>query len=495
MFYAYYNRYAYSIASELSKKKLNQYYSLSYPDFQKSNTAEQLRETFSLPIEFAHHILLGSMIILSESMVVILFSAGMAFFQFRIFLMIICTLLPFVLLAWYLSARFLKETKKTIQRISPVTLNRLSDALSGFQEAKLYHKEDYFIERYMKGQHDLNVQFGKLNAANAIPGRLSEVFAVAGMMLLLLFYYGVEGQLTASVISLLTIFVAFAYRVIPSINKILNAIVQMHTYSFTADMMPAWSDPAGVSSLPRNPQEKATVKFDREIEMRHITFSYPERNNPILNDLSWSIGKSEMIGLVGRTGLGKTSLVRILLQLLKQDSGSIAVDGRVLHESDIPSWQRLFAYIAQDAAVLSDSIEANVAFGLPKELIDTKKVHDVLRQAGLVDFVDLLPEGLNTLVGERGRNISGGQKQRLIIARTLYRNADILIFDEAMSELDAASEQEVLDTIASLHREGKTIIIISHHQRTLMHCTKIYSLRQGRLHEVVQSHTIGIGGN
>jgi len=493
--YAYDNRYVYAIATDLSKRKLKQYYSLSYSEFQKSNTAEMLREISSLPIEFAHHILLGSMVLLSEAMVVILFSAVMAAIQSGIFMMIVGTLLPFALIAWAVSVRFLHVTRKTIQEVSPVTLNRLSDALSGFQEARLYKKEEYFIDRYIEGQQALNFQFGKLNAANVIPGRLSEMFALAGMMLLLLFYYGMEGHLTASAIYVLTIFVAFAYRVIPSINKILNALVQMHTYSFTADMMPLFHESAGVPSGSRNPRENVPVQFTREIELRHMTFSYPERKILLLNDLSLRIRKSEMIGLVGRTGLGKTSFVRVLLQLLQQNSGSMVVDGKVLQEGDIPSWQRLFAFIAQDAVILSDSIEANVAFGVPKHLREADKVHNVLEQVGLSDFIDQLPDGLDTLVGERGKNISGGQKQRLVIARALYRNAEIFIFDEAMSELDGTSEQEVLATISSLHREGKTIMIISHHQRTLVHCTKIYSLRQGRLHEVVPSAAAGIRGN
>jgi ABC-type multidrug transport system fused ATPase/permease subunit len=495
IFYAYYNRFVYSVATELSKKKLDQFYAQSYPDFQKSNTAEMLREISSLPIEFAHHILLGSMVILSEAMIVIMFAAGMAVFQFRIFMMVLCTLLPFVLIAWYISVRFLHVTKKTIQHKSPVILHRLSDALAGFQEAKLYKKEDYFVERYIGGQHDLNFQYGKLNAANIIPGRLSEVFAVAGMMLLLLFSYGIQGDLSPSIIYILTIFAACAYRVIPSMNKILNACVHFQTYSFTVEMMPASLDTAEISSLSCTPQMNSALQFNREIELRHIAYSYPGRKTRILDNVSFCIGKSEMIGLVGRTGSGKTSLVRVLLQLLEQNSGSILVDGKVLQQEDIPSWQNLFAYIAQDAVVLSDTIEANVAFGTPCDLIDTLKVRTALQQAGLSGFIDQLPEGIGTIVGERGKNVSGGQKQRLIIARALYRNAEIFIFDEAMSELDWTSEKEVLETISSLHREGKTILIISHHQRTLTHCRKIYSLRQGNVHEVAQPHTAGIRGN
>ncbi|MGD1045011.1 MAG: ABC transporter ATP-binding protein [Bacteroidota bacterium] len=486
--YSYYNRFVYSLATELAENKLRHYYSLPFLDYQKSNTAEILREISSLPIEFAHHIILGSMIILSESMVLTLFAAGMVVLQFRMFLMMISILLPFVFLAWYASGRFLRKAKETIQQKSPENFSTLSDALFVFQETKLYNKEKYFSDRYVIGQRDLNLQLGKLNAANAIPSKLSEIFAIAGILLILFFYYSFEGQLTISVVSLLTMFVAFAYRAIPSINKILNAAVHMRTYSFTIDAMPT-AQGADIQISQPDDGLYSPLQFIKAIDLRHITFSYPQRRKAVLDNLTLHIAKGEIIGLVGHSGSGKTTLMRVLVQLIKQYSGTLMLDGNELHPADIHSWNRLFAYVTQDSFILSDTVEANIAFGIPKFSIDTERVHEVLQRVGLADFVSKLPDGIYTRVGEHGKNISGGQKQRFIIARALYRNAEIFIFDEAMSAVDSVSVQEVLRTLSSLHREGKTIIIVSHHQNSVSLCTKIYSLKQGKLQVIPHPHT------
>jgi ABC-type multidrug transport system fused ATPase/permease subunit len=181
--------------------------------------------------------------------------------------------------------------------------------------------------------------------------------------------------------------------------------------------------------------------------------------------------------------------MRVILQLIRQDSGSMMIDGNELYPADFPSWNRLFAYVTQDSFILSDTVEANIAFGIPKFSINTEKVNEVLQRVGLAEFVSKLPQGIYTRLGEHGKNISGGQKQRFIIARALYRDAEIFIFDEAMSALDTVSVQDVLSTLLSLHCKGKTIIIVSHHQQSVSLCTKIYSLKQGKLHIISQPHT------
>jgi ABC-type multidrug transport system fused ATPase/permease subunit len=373
LLYSYYNRFVYSLATELAENKLRHYYSLTFLDYQKKNSAEMLREISTLPIEFAHHIVLGSMIILSESMVLILFAAAMALLQFRIFLMMMVTMVPFVFLAWNASGRFLRKTKETIQQRSPENLNNLSDALFVFQETKLYNKEKYFSDRYVMGQRDLNIQLGKLNAANTIPVKLSELFAIAGILLILFFYYSFEGQLTISVMSLLTIFIAFTYRAIPSINKILNAAVHMHTYSFTIDAMPTGQNAEKQISQPDDAFFHSSLRFAKSIELRHITFSYPQRIKPALDNLSLHIAKGEMIGLVGHSGLGKTTLMRVIVQLIKQDSGTLLLDGKEIHPANNRSWNRLFAYVTQDSFILSDTVEANIAFGITETSIDKKE--------------------------------------------------------------------------------------------------------------------------
>ncbi len=274
--------------------------------------------------------------------------------------------------------RVLRRTKQTIQETSPVNLRKLSDTLSGYQEATLYNKKQFFNDRYLLGQERLNIQLGKLNAANTIPLRLSEVFAIAGIMVILFFDYSLEGRFTASGLSLLTLFVAFAYRAIPSINRILNAVVHMHTYSFTIDLVPPVRVRAKTVNPEKDQERPSHLRFKKSIELRDITFTYPDRKTLLLDRLSMHIEKGEAIGLIGRSGLGKSTLLRIFLQLLKQDSGIITVDDKPIDHTNILLWQSLFAYVTNESAILSDSIAANVAYGVPQTSIAVDKVNSAV---------------------------------------------------------------------------------------------------------------------
>jgi ABC-type bacteriocin/lantibiotic exporter with double-glycine peptidase domain len=396
----------------------------------------------------------------------------------------ICSLLPFVAIAWMASVRYLRSARRTIQQRSASNLRTLSDSLSAYQEATLYHKEEFFTERYIEGQRDLNVHLGKLNAGNAIPARLSEIFAIAGMMLILLFYFKTQSHGTASVITVLTVFIAFAYRVIPSFNKILNAAVHMHTYSFTIGLCAQDYLPDVSIGSTKYPRGVAVMPFHHALEMKNIAYRYPDVANPILQDLSLRINKSDILGIAGRSGRGKTTIIRILLQLVHQTSGAITIDGKILETNNIVSWQNLFCYVPQDPFILSDSVRANVAFGVPDDLVDIQSVTMNLQKVGLYEAVCRMPHGIDSVLGERGNNLSGGQKQKLAIARALYRNAEIFVFDEALNELDKTSEEELLALIGSLHRSGKTILIVSHHARPLSLCNALYSLRNGKLHKI-----------
>ena len=481
LMFAFENRFVYAIATGLSSRKVSEYYSSEFEDFQKSSTAEMIREITYIPGDFAQHIILGSLTILSEGMILFLFIVAVALYRPGVFGMTAATVLPFALLAWYLSSRLLKTTRSTIQKTSPANLNRLSDALLGYQEIRLYQRQQFFIDRYLAGQRSLNLQLGKLNTAIVIPGRLSELFAVAGIIVILFVNYQSEGQLTASTLALLTIYVAFAYRAIPSVNKILNAVVHMQTYAFTIDLLPAMEQVIHATGSPAEEDESPALEFSRLIELQNISYSYPGRKNPILNNASFRIRKGEVVGLVGRSGLGKTTFLRILLQLQRQSSGEVLIDGTPLGEDNILSWHRLFSYVHQDSVILSDTIEANITFGTPKREDESVRLRCAIEKSGLTEFVSQLPSGLATHVGEQGRQLSGGQKQRLMIARALYRDASVFIFDEATSQLDFESEQAVIETISSLHRNGKTIVIVSQGGQILRQCTKIYSLNRGKL--------------
>jgi ABC-type multidrug transport system fused ATPase/permease subunit len=191
------------------------------------------------------------------------------------------------------------------------------------------------------------------------------------------------------------------------------------------------------------------------------------------------IKKGERIGFVGVSGSGKTTLMNLLLRLYSEDSGEIRVDGQALTDAHTRDWRKLIGYVKQDIFLLDGSIRENIILADPEP--DEDRLRLAVKQASLDSFVNALPSGLETLVGERGSNLSGGQRQRIGIARSLYRNAEVLVFDEATSALDNQTENEVTEAIDALSETHKTIFIIAHRITTLRSCDRIYELKNGRI--------------
>ncbi len=213
--------------------------------------------------------------------------------------------------------------------------------------------------------------------------------------------------------------------------------------------------------------------------MNNLSFGY-ERDNLIIKSLNLKISKGSRIGIVGSTGSGKSTLLDILMGLLLPSDGEFCVDGIKIDELNAMSWQSRIAHVPQAIFLSDSSISENIAFGIPKEEIDTKKIKLCAKMAQLSETIESWDMQYDTVVGERGVRISGGQRQRIAIARALYKNADVMVFDEATSALDNDTERAVMDSIESLN-PNITIIIVAHRTSTLQNCNEIIELKDGKI--------------
>lgn len=217
--------------------------------------------------------------------------------------------------------------------------------------------------------------------------------------------------------------------------------------------------------------------FHKKVEVKNIFWKYPRSDKHVLQDVSIMIEKGDSVALIGVSGAGKTTLVDVIMGLLRPESGSVTVDG--IEIATIPKkWSRLIGYVPQVVFLVDDSIRSNIAFGLRQEEVDDEKIWSALEQAQLKKFVQSLPDGLDTVVGERGVKFSGGQRQRIAIARALYYNPKILVLDEATSALDNETESVVMESIEALQGH-KTLIIVAHRLTTIRKCNKIYEIIDG----------------
>jgi len=271
-------------------------------------------------------------------------------------------------------------------------------------------------------------------------------------------------------------FAAAAYRLMPSLNRIMNAIMQVTKNQVAIENLNEYNELyVKQSVMNRN----VPIPFEKEITFENISFTFPKSKYPVLKSISFTVKKGEKVGFVGSSGSGKTTLMNILLRFFDEDNGRILIDGQPLKEDNLEYWRSMIGYVKQDIFMIDSNIMENVAFGEDK--VDKHQLDLAVKQASLEDFVKTLPKGYDTEVGERGSRLSGGQRQRIGIARSLYRNAQILVFDEATSALDTQTEREVSEAIDSLSDTNKTIFIIAHRITTLKNCDRIYELKNGEI--------------
>ena len=224
--------------------------------------------------------------------------------------------------------------------------------------------------------------------------------------------------------------------------------------------------------------DKIKFEFIKSINFKNVSFNYPGRDNA-LNKINLEIPKNTITGIKGDTGSGKSTLIKLIMNLLEPSSGEIFVDEKPLN-SIKNGWQKKIGYIPQNFYILDDTILENIVFSQQKSDFDYKKISEILKFSKLDKLINSLPEGLNTIVGPSGKLLSGGQAQRLAIARALYQEKDILIFDEATNALDEDTENEILKNISKLS-SSKTVIIVSHSKKVLDICNQILTIKEKQL--------------
>ena len=221
-------------------------------------------------------------------------------------------------------------------------------------------------------------------------------------------------------------------------------------------------------------------KFEKEIVFKNVTFKHENKSENILENVELKISKGETIGIIGESGSGKSTLIDILLGLNFSSSGSVLVDDLNINEN-IVGWRKNIGYVSQNLFLVDDSIEKNITFLFNDEPYSQEKLNKIIKNVQLDKFIEKLPKGIKTEVGERGLRISGGEKQRIVIARILFNNPEILIFDESTNALDIETEKKIIDLIHELKSEKKTIIFVSHRKSTLEKCDSIYLLKDRKL--------------
>ncbi len=355
----------------------------------------------------------------------------------------------------------------------------VNEAMGGIKELKLMGLEDQFLRRFTGPAHAM----AQLQTAGLLIGRLPryalEAVCYGGFILMVLIMVVTDNENMQNALPTFGLIGMAAMKLFPALQAIYSNLTSMRYSAQSLEKL----HHAVTSLADPEPQDLSfpVLQLDHALELRDLSFSYPGAEAPSLSGLSLTIPARTTIGIVGGTGAGKTTLIDLVLGLLRPDSGEILVDGQVVSDQRVRSWQKSLGYVPQAIFLSDDTVAANIAFGIDKEHIDFAAVERAAKIANLHDFVtEELPQSYDTMVGERGVRLSGGQRQRIGIARALYHNPEVLILDEATSALDNLTEKAVMEAVHNLGR-AKTIIMIAHRLTTVKNCDIIYLLKRGKV--------------
>lgn len=365
-------------------------------------------------------------------------------------------------------------------------------SIYGLKDVKVLHREEFFVRNYYEsGAVGANVA-RNYAVLNNLPRLLIETVFMVSMLLFIMLYMLRGGDIKVLAPQLSTMAVA-AIRVMPGTNRINTYLSEIaysqpcldYLYENLNESMKMDVNGSVTGLTKEDTQVLPRVELQDKIVLDHITYAYPNTEKNIFTDAHMEVRKGQSVGIMGPSGAGKSTIVDILLGLLHVQSGTITCDGINIFDN-YAAWLGKIGYIPQSIYLIDESIRDNIAFGIDGDKIDDKRIWEVLEEAQLKEFVEELPDGLDTTIGDRGVRISGGQRQRLGIARALYHNPEILVFDEATSALDTDTEKAVMDAINNFHGR-KTMVIIAHRLNTIAKCDVIYKVEDEKITETTLS--------
>ncbi len=355
----------------------------------------------------------------------------------------------------------------------------MNQALGGIKEIKILERESFFTDEYFQYYEKFARGLRIARTISIIPKYVVEAVAISGLLVAIIVKLLFGEADMVYYVPQLTVFAVAAFRLMPSVGRINEHATNMLYALPSVDLV--YHDLTEIADYvaKQDHEVREDWNLQKGIEVQHVTYSYPDTDEPVIDDASLFIEKGRTVAFIGASGAGKTTMVDVILGLLTPQKGAVMADQINVHEKP-KTFHAQVGYIPQVIYLSDDSIRNNIAFGVKEKDIDEQAVRQAMEKAQLTEFIDSLPYGLDTIVGDRGVRLSGGQRQRIGIARALYHDPEILVLDEATSALDNETEAAVMEAIE--HLQGiKTMIIIAHRLTTIRSVDLIYEVGEGKV--------------
>ncbi len=486
--YAYYarNAFVYDNQREIGVRLMQSYMAEPYSFFLEKNSAVLMRGV-GVDVTNFFQLVMQCLIMFSSCIMILIFGLYLLYTDFLLSISMVGIMVLFVtLFVRWNKARALRYGRET-QECQGKMSQWLMQAFGGIKEIKILNRENYFVEQYA-GYYGSFTRVQKIfSFLNQIPHLVLEVFCVIALLLLIALRVQ-SGADMSTFLPKLSVFAMALFRLFPRISVVNGCINQIiFGYPFMdkvyEDLKISEEHKYRRGLMQEQGKREGTFTFEREVRLENIHYTYPNTETEVLAGVNMTIRKGQSVALVGPSGAGKTTLADVFLGILELTQGRILCDGQDIrmHEAE---WAGKLGYIPQSIFLSDDTIRNNVAFGLTVDESGDDQVWAALEQAQLKEFVQSLPDGLDTKIGERGVRLSGGQRQRIGIARALYSGPEILVLDEATSALDNETEKAVMESIEHLLLGRKTMIIIAHRITTVRNCDIIYRVDKGGIERV-----------
>ncbi|MES1946420.1 ABC transporter [Salinisphaera sp. C84B14] len=487
-------RFSWGVQRRISARLLEGYLNQPYETFLNRNSAETGKNILIESQQFANGVLMPALKALAFGITAAMI-VGFLFWLEPLLALAVTLIFGCAYLLVYLTIRrVLLRTGRTRMAANTERFKAVGEAFGSVKEVKVLNREAHFIHRYDPAARTFANAMAKSQVLAQVPRYAIEGLAF-GIVMAAMLYLLASGQGLQSALPLASAFVVAGYRLLPALQNIYQGFAQWRfnqsvldtlQKDLTAHQPPAQAASGPSQTLPESnvatsPHEPVKLVFDQTIQLRNLTYHYPNTSAPSLDAITLTIPCNSFVALTGQTGAGKTTLADIILGLLEPSAGEILIDGTVLTEENRSQWQANLGYVPQDIYLTDSTISSNIAYGLAEAEIDHSAVERAARIANIHEFItNKLPDGYDTIVGERGVRVSGGQRQRIGIARALYHDPAVIVLDEATSALDNETERRIVNELDAM-RGGRTLIVIAHRLTTVQKCHEVFMLHDGRI--------------
>ena len=458
----------------LSDKLFSYYINQPFERYIKNNSSVYVR---NLTVEMSNYkgVLQQLITLITEGIILSFISL------FLLYINPVATLLIFLILSLFSSFyffgpinSFLKKWSKERLFFSDKYTKYLIQGLSSVKEIRVYQSEQEARDQHYNSKKNVNDLTRHLVVLNAIPRNLFEIITIF-LLSSYIAYFIINEKSLINIIPLIAVYLAAAYKILPSMVKILNSL---NTLKFLyASTNHIYNELKNAEKIYNKKKDEKNIDDFKELEFKNVTFKYSGTKKNILQNVSFKIRKGEIIGIKGESGSGKSTLINLMLGLLKPVSGSVYINKKNLEKSN-KSWLKIISYVPQNIYITDSNIFKNIGFGKKLLEINKLKVISILKKLRI--YKDIKSKGLNKNLGERGSFFSGGQSQRIVFARALYKDPNVIFFDEVTTGLDKKNEENVFKLLLKL-KDKKTLIISSHNDELLKICDHVFEVKKTNL--------------